>query len=489
MKILMVTAEAVPFAKSGGLGDMVSALSIALRKAGHDVRIVLPRYYNIDRDKLTQLEGPLGLFVGWREVWVAVYTTVMPGTEDLPVYFIDHEESFGREGIYGAPGEPDFHDNPMRFSILCNAAFQLCGKLEWMPDIIHSHDWSAALAPTLLKFAKRWQGFEKTAGVFTIHNLGYQGIYSRDYFSVLGIDWSQFQETGFEDWDRINFLKAGITSADMLTTVSPTYAWEITTPEEGFRMDGILRYRQDRLTGILNGVDTDVWNPAKDTTIAKKYSVKTCVAGKAANKQALQKAFSLPETDKVPLIGLVTRLADQKGIGELFGPSYGCMYRVCTELNAQVVLLGSGEQWCENEIRELERRLPNFRAHIGYNERLSHQIEAGSDFFLMPSRYEPCGLNQMYSLLYGSLPIVRRTGGLTDTVSQYDQETGAGTGFLFDHLSPDSVFDTVSWAVWAWHNKLEHIAVMRERGMKQKFGWDLAAKKYAQVYEKALTLI
>ncbi|MDR3284156.1 MAG: glycogen synthase GlgA [Treponema sp.] len=488
MKILMVTAEAAPFAKSGGLADMVSALSIALRKAGHDVRIVLPRYYSIDRGRLTQLEGPLGLSAGQREVWTAVYATVMPGTEDLPVYFIDHEESFGRDGIYGSPAEPDFHDNPVRFSVLCNAAFQICHKLNWTPDIIHGHDWPTALAPVLLKFDRRAHGFEKTASVFTIHNLGYQGVYPKQYYSFLGVNWEYFYDAGFEDWDHLNMLKAGLASSDMLTTVSPAYAREITTPEGGFHMEGILRRRQDRLAGILNGVDTDIWNPAQDKHLAKKYSYKTPAEGKIVNKKTLQQLFSLEENETVPIIGIVTRLADQKGIAELFGPAYGCMYRICTELKVQVVVLGSGEPWCEQELRALEHKLPNFRAFIGYDEVLSHRIEAGSDFFLMPSRYEPCGLNQMYSLLYGSLPIVRRTGGLADTVTQYNQETGEGTGFLFDYLSPQSVFDTVFWAVWTWYNKPKHIAVMRERGMKQQFGWDVAARKYAEVYEKALSV-
>jgi starch synthase len=489
MKILMVTAEAAPFAKSGGLADMVSALSIALRKAGHDVRIVLPRYYNIDRSRLTQLEGPLGLSAGWREIWTAVYTTEMPGTEGLPVYFIDHEESFGRDGIYGTPAEPDFHDNPVRFSILCNAAFQLCRKLGWTPDIIHSHDWPAALASVLLQFDRRAHGFGKTAGVFTIHNLGYQGVYPKHFYPLLGLGWEHFHGAGFEDWDHLNMLKAALVSSDMLTTVSPTYAREITAAEEGCRMDGILRQRQDRLAGILNGVDTELWNPAKDKHIARKYTDKTLTEGKEMNKKALQQLFSLAEDDTVPLIGMVTRLADQKGIAELFGPAYGCMYQICMELKVQVVILGSGESWCEQELRELGHKLPNFRAFIGYNEALSHRIEAGSDFFLMPSRYEPCGLNQMYSLLYGSLPIVRRTGGLADTVTQYNQQTGEGTGFLFDYLSPKSVFDTVSWAVWTWHNKPKHIADMRARGMKQQLGWDVAAKKYEEVYRQALELI
>ncbi len=485
MKILMVSAEAVPFAKTGGLADAVSALAIVLHKLGHDVRIVMPRYYKIDRSKLTQLPGPMGVSAGYTEAWTAVYSAVMPGTENLPVYFIDHEQSFGRDGVYGTPSESDFHDNPYRFSILCHGAFQLCRKLDWYPDVVHAHDWSAALAPVLLKFAERHDGFEKTSSVFTIHNLGYQGVYGKHNYPATGLDWNCFYAAGFEDWDRMNFLKAGLTSADMLTTVSPTYAHEIQSPAAGFRMDSLLRYRSADLVGILNGVDTDVWNPAKDPLIAAKYTAKT-IAKKDVNKAALQQRMGLPVDPEVPLIGIITRLADQKGVAELFAPTYGSMYRICSEMKLQVVVLGAGERWCEDELRSLESKLPNLKAYVGYDESLSHQIEAGSDFFLMPSRYEPCGLNQMYSLLYGTLPIVHRTGGLADTVQNYNEQTGDGTGFMFDELTPQSVFDTVGWAMYAWYNKKEHIKQMRLRGMKQQFGWDVAAEKYLDVYKRAL---
>lgn len=486
MKILMVTAEAVPFAKTGGLADAVSALAIVLNKLGHDVRIVMPRYYKIDRSTLEPLEGPMGVPAGYIEAWTEVYQGTMPSTKDLPVYFIDHEQSFGRDGVYGTSADPDFHDNPYRFSVLCHGAFQLCRKIDWYPDIIHAHDWSAALAPVLLRFIQRYNGFQKTASVFTIHNLGYQGVYGKYNYPATGLDWNFFYAAGFEDWDRINFLKAGLTSADMLTTVSPTYAQEIQTPSSGFRMDALLRHRSQDLVGILNGVDTDVWNPSKDTFIAENYSVKN-LEGKAKDKAELQKRMGLPVDPDVPLFGIITRLADQKGVAELFAPTYGSMYKICTEMKVQVVVLGAGERWCEDELRALESKLPNFKAYIGYDESLSHQIEAGSDFFIMPSRYEPCGLNQMYSLLYGTLPIVRRTGGLADTVQNYNQETGEGTGFMFDELTPQSVFDTVGWAVYAWYNKKDHILAMQKRAMAQDFSWEASAEGYLEVYKKALS--
>lgn len=484
MKILMVTSEAVPFAKTGGLADAVSALSIALSKAGHDVRIVMPRYYRIDRSKLTLLPGPMGVHPGYQEIWTSVYESVLPDSK-VPVYFIDHEQSFGRDGIYGVPSETDFNDNPQRFSLLGHAAFQLCRKLEWYPDIIHAHDWAAAIAPILLKFNERHGNFEHTASVFTIHNIGYQGVYGKHLFPYTGLSWDNFYAAGFEDWDRMNFLKAALVSSDRLTTVSPTYAKEIQRPEFGFRMDGILRYRSGDLTGILNGVDTEIWNPAKDPLIHTKYTAKT-IDKKKHNKEALQIKMGLPVDPEVPLIGIITRLVDQKGVSELFGPAYGSAWRICTEINIQMVVLGSGEQWCENELSSLNKSLPNFSAYIGYDESLSHLIEAGSDFFLMPSRYEPCGLNQMYSLLYGTLPIVRNTGGLADTVENYNEQTGEGTGFVLENLTPQSIYDTVGWAAYAWFNKRDHINKMRLRGMSSKFGWDTSAKQYEDVYKSAL---
>jgi len=495
----MVTSEAVPFAKTGGLADMVSSLSISLAKLGHEVNIVLPRYYAIDRGSLTLLPGAMGVPVGGGEEWSAVYRAVLPGSakkNPVNVYFIDHEIFFGKDGIYGIPSEPDFLDNPRRFTFFCRAAFQLCRKLGWYPDIIHAHDWSAAMAVVYLKFAERFisvdpsgtGNFDNTVSVLTIHNLGYQGIYYKDNYRYAGLGWDVFYNAGFEDWNMMNFLKAGLYSADRLNTVSPNYAEQTKTQADGFGLDGVLRYRCEDYTGILNGIDTSVWNPGKDPLIPVNYSVKD-MAGKAAAKKALQQFFNLPEDPDVPLIGMVTRLSDQKGVGELFGPGYGSAWSICNDMKLQFVLVGTGELWCEHEIRSLCSRLPNFRAHLGYNEKLSHLVEAGSDFFLMPSRYEPCGLNQLYSLAYGTLPIVRRTGGLADTVENYNETTGTGTGFMFDDLTPSSIYNTVGWAVWAWYNARDHIEDMRLHAMKQDFSWEKSAKKYIALYEETLKIV
>lgn len=486
MKILMVSAEAVPFAKTGGLADAVSAMAAALSEAGHDVKIVIPRYYKIDTKKLEHLPGAMGVAAGQVEAWTGVFETKMPGVPKVSVYFIDHEASFGRDGIYGSKWESDYHDNPYRFAILCHGAFQLCRKLDWYPDIVHAHDWSAALAPVILKHVLRgWGPFTHTASVLTIHNQGYQGQYGKDKFPALGIDWGLYYGAGLEHEGGFNFLQGGVSSADMITTVSPTYAWEIQTPPGGFGMDGLLRVRGDVVRGILNGCDVDTWNPKKDKLIPANFD-STNMKGKAKCKKALQEAMGLEVDPNVPVIGIVTRLVDQKGIAEIFAPTYGCMYDVCTQMKVQFAVLGSGEGWCEDEIRSLQSKLPNMRAYVGYDEKLSHLIEAGSDFFLMPSHYEPCGLNQMYSLLYGTLPIVRRTGGLADTVENYNERTGEGTGFMFDAITPLAVHNTIGWAVWAYYNRKEHIKQMQLRGMNKDFTWARSAAGYEAVYKEAL---
>ena len=484
MKILMVTSELIPFAKIGGLADVVTALSQALSKKGHDVRIVMPRYYKIDRKNLHAVPGAMAVHLGVFEHWVAIYETVLPNTK-VRVYFIDHEQSFGREGIYGTSFEPDFSDNPKRFSILAHTAIQVCKKQGWIPDVIHAHDWATGLVPALLKLHEKDTEFSKTASIFTIHNVGYQGIYPKHSFPDTGLDWNEFYSSGFEDWDRINFLKSAIISADKITTVSPTYAEEIKQPEFSFRMDGILRYRAEDLTGILNGVDTAIWDPANDEYIPYKYDSKH-LEEKEKNKAVLQERMGLNIDPTVPLFGIISRLVDQKGISELFGPMYGSVFKICTDIKLQLVVLGAGEAWCEKELCSLSERLPNLGIYIGHNEELAHLIEAGSDFFLMPSRYEPCGLNQMYSLLYGTLPIVRKTGGLADTIENYNELKGSGTGFVLEHLSPKSIYDTVGWAAYAWYNKKDHIIKMRKRAMSQKFGWHIAAEKYLDVYSKAI---
>ena len=315
--------------------------------------------------------------------------------------------------------------------------------------------------------------------------MGYQGVYGKENFPALGLDWNLYYGAGLEHHGAINLLQSALSCADMITTVSPTYAREIQSPEGGFGLDGLLRVRSDCVRGVLNGCDLDTWNPSKDKLLPANFDYKN-LENKKKCKEELQKRMGLPVNPNVPVFGIVTRLADQKGIAEIFAPNYGCMYSMCKNMEIQFAVLGSGEKWCEQEIINLQNVLPNMRAFVGYDESLSHLIEAGSDFFLMPSRYEPCGLNQMYSILYGTLPIVRRTGGLADTVEQYNENTGDGTGFLFDSLTPDAIYNTVGWATYAYYNKKDHIKKMQERGMQKDFSWDRSVDGYVNVYSEAL---
>jgi len=484
MKILMVSSEATPFAKAGGLADAVSALSRALQRAGHDVRILLPRYYCVDRTKLERVTESFSVEWPAGSIQAGLYKSVLPSSK-VPVYFIDHEGLFGRDGIYGTKAEPDFADNTERFGLLSRAAFKLCRHLSWFPDILHAHDWPTSLVPVYLRELERGGDFARTASVLTVHNLGYQGAYPAGRFPSTGLPWERFGPAGFERGSTLNLLAAGIHSADFLTTVSPTYAREIQTPALGAGLDGLLRHRSASLVGILNGVDESEWNPESDPHIPRTYGPAS-LSAKDESKARLQAAMGLPIDPTVPLIGMTTRLSEQKGIGELFGPLHGSAWRICTEMRVQMAILGSGETWCEDELRSLASRLPNFRARIGYDEALAHLITAGSDFFLMPSHYEPCGLAQLYALRYGTLPIVRRTGGLADTVENYDETSGSGTGFMFDQLTPSSVFDTAGWAVWAWYNRPAQVLEMRKRAMSRVFSWDRSAAEYLKLYEMAL---
>jgi starch synthase len=496
MKILMAASEAVPFAKSGGLGDAISALSLNLAKLGHEVRVVIPRYFIVDREKyqLRDLSMELTTSVGPKQISCAVYTATMPDSppkNPVQVYFIEHNQFFGeKKGIYGQQDEPDYFDNPRRFTFFSRIIFELCRRLGWYPDILHSHDWQTALIPVFLKYGERKDGFAKTASILTIHNLGYQGIYDKNNYPFTGLNWDIFNQAGFEDWNMMNFLKAGIFCADKLNTVSIRYAQETQTQAFGFRLDTALRHRSSDYIGILNGVDTTIWNPRSDPYLSElykiKYGIKDLKTGKSEAKKILQREFGLPENPDVPVVGMATRLTEQKGVGELFGPSYGSIWDICHHMELQMVVIGTGDSWCEEEIRKISIELSNFKAKIEYNESASHLIEAGSDFFLMPSRYEPSGLNQMYSLAYGTLPIVRNTGGLADTVENFNQKTGEGTGFLFDQLTPRAIYDTVGWANWAYYNRRPQIEAMRVRAMKIDFSWETPAKKYEEMYRQAV---
>jgi len=484
LKVLMVTSEVVPFAKTGGLGDMVAALASELARQGHDVRVVLPRYYSVEIARLQRIGGPLSVPLGLEEEWCAVYQSRLPEA-GVPVYFLDHEVLYGRDGIYGTRTEPSFHDNLRRFALLSRGAFQLCRSLDWFPDVMHVHDWPAAVVPVCLNTREKDGPFAGTGSMLTIHNLGHQGVFPADDFRHFPLPPELYGTAGFESPNGINVLQAGIHNADILTTVSPTYAQEIQTPALGCGLDALLRRRNADLFGVLNGMDYEMWNPETDIRIAANYSHND-LSGKAINKAALQEAMGLDVDPTVPVFAMVSRLAEQKGFGELCGPTHGSLYSICSELELQFVILGTGEAWCEEELLVLDAKLPNLSVALEFNDPLAHLIEAGADFFLMPSVYEPCGLSQMYSLRYGTLPIVRRTGGLADTVENYNQHTAEGTGFVFDQLNPRAIADTVGWALWAWYNRSEDIVTMRRRAMQVRFPWEASALRYAELYQWAI---
>ncbi len=477
--VFFVASECAHFVKAGGLGDVVGALPIALRQLGIDARIVIPRYDVIPAEGLFRHDAPLGVPLGGGEAWAGVLETRLPGS-DVPVYLLDHEGLFGRGYLYDPPGAIAT-DNLVRFAFLCRGALQLCKSLGFFPDVFHLHDWPSALVPVYLTTTEAGGPLGLSASLLTIHNLAHQAKFPGADLPQTGIPASQFRPDGLEDHGGVSPFKGGLYQATKLTTVSPTYAQEIRTREGGAGLDGLLRFRGADLVGILNGIDESVWNPATDPWISAPFDDED-LFGKARCKQDLQRELALAERDDVPLIGVVSRLSGQKGTDVILA----ALNRLL-DLDVQIVILGSGDSAAEGYLSmRSQRGGDRFRAWIGFNEPLAHRIEAGADMFLMPSRFEPCGLNQMYSQRYGTLPIVRATGGLVDTVENYDAATGLGTGFMLWDLNVDSLVATVKWAVDTYRNHPDDFRAMQRRAMKKRFGWDTAAKAYAQVYDWAV---
>jgi starch synthase len=483
LKIAMIASECVPFAKTGGLADVVGALPAALRRLGHDVIVVMPKYTAIDdaRYQLRRHFGQMGVWMGNAEEWCAVDVTRT--TDDVPVYFIEFDKYFDRPGLYNDQDLEDYPDNPQRFAFLTRAALQLCRDMGFSADVVHAHDWQTALAAAYLK-VWHWNDavLGQAASMLTIHNIGYQGVFPTDAYDYIGLQWGNFTPAKLEDHGRMNFLKGGIHYADLVNTVSPTYADETRTPEYAHGMAPYLNDRGDDYIGILNGVDYSKWDPTVDSLIPAQYS-RHDLRGKAVCKEKLQQRFGLEVDPEIPIVGVVSRLAHQKGL-DVLAQSIGA---ITSNMRVQLVLLGSGDKVLEAFYGGLPTRYPGrVGAHIGYSNELAHWIEAGSDFFIMPSRYEPCGLNQIYSLKYGTLPIVRNTGGLADTVAQYDERTGGGTGFKFDELSPRAVYYAVGWAISTWYDRRHHIGKMRRQGMAADFSWEESAHQYVQAYHRAI---
>ncbi len=479
----MPASECVPFAKEGGLADVVGALPKYLAAMGHDVRVVIPRYYRVDRERfgLTPLPGVLVVPMGiCGNMYCGVYEGRIPES-GVPVYFLEHEEFYGRAGLYEKDNE-SFLDNDNRFIFLARAALELCRMLDFRPDVIHVHDWHTAAVPVYLNTIYRDDPYVGgAASLLTVHNMQHQGQFYEGAMDVLGVGWDQFTYLGLEKDNEVNLLKGGIYNATLLNTVSEGYAREMQTDAFGWGLEGVVRERATDLHGILNGVDYTEWNPETDPLIPATYGIDD-LSGKGLCKRELQREMGLPVRDDVPVFGLVSRLVKQKGIDVLAE----AIPRIL-ELDLQVVMLGAGEPWAHFYFGDVMAAHPDrFALRVGYDNRLAHRIEAGADFFLMPSAFEPCGLNQMYSLRYGTLPVVRAVGGLDDSVENFDERTGAGTGFKFHDLTAGALFDTVGWAVHTWYNRKDALQRLIRQAMAQRFTWEDAARRYELLYRLAV---
>ncbi len=475
MRILFVASEGLPFSKTGGLADVVEALPKALVAQGHDVAVVLPRYRNtqIKNIVIKSLTIPMGTSLRFPRI----ADGARPG--GVQYFFVDDPQYFDREQLYGVGGR-DYPDNAERFAEFARAAIELAKQL-WMPDVIHCHDWQSALVPVLLRTA--YTPDPQLSGIpviFTIHNMGYHGLFARDALARIGLPDSLFRIDALEFFGHLNYLKGGLLFSDYLTTVSRKYAEEIQTTEYGQGLDGVVRTRADHLVGILNGVDYSVWNPEVDSLIATRYSASD-LSGKQACKRDLLAAFQLPEENlQRPLIGIVSRFADQKG--------FDLLAQVADELMQEdiaIVALGSGEAKHERMFRELSQQFPERLAvKIAYDNTLAHKIEAGADIFLMPSRYEPCGLNQIYSLRYGTVPVVRATGGLDDTIEPFDPASGRGTGFKFSEYTGPALLAALHEALATYGHKTAWRR-LQANGMAKDFSWNASALEYGRLYDVA----
>ncbi len=491
MRILFIASEVDPFAKTGGLADVASALPKALAALGHDVRIVMPLYRQVNRDKLglrqttIRVSVPVGAQTREGHVWEArlpALTTTGPKSR-VAVYFVECAPLFDREGLYQDQGK-DHPDNLERFSFFSQAALRMLPALKWQPEVVHCHDWQASLACAHLARGPLGQEsfFSSMGSVLTVHNLAYQGLFPRDQWPLTQLPDAAFSIEGLEFYGKINCLKGGMVSAGLLTTVSPTYAREIQTQEFGCGLEGVLNVRGEELIGIVNGIDPEEWNPQTDPHLHVPYSAER-LASKSLCKLSLQKSQRLPERHDL-LIGMIQRLAEQKG--------FDIFVQAIEELMAmplQVVILGTGDPVYHQQLEQLAKRFPERLAvNLKFDNALAHQIEAGADAFLMPSRFEPCGLNQMYSMRYGTVPIVKRVGGLTDTVVDVTPATIAAktaTGFVFAEHSARALVDAVKRALAAFRDHGLWTGLV-QTGMRQDCSWSRSAHAYVQVYEQAL---
>ena len=482
LKVLFLSPEAVPFAKTGGLADVAGSLPGALKHLGVDIRTVMPLYEMVRKSNarlkllIEDLKIPLGRKTLTARVWEA------KGVGKVTAYFLEQDDLFNRPNLYG-DARGDYHDNLERFSFYSHGVLRIAERLSFSPDLIHCNDWQSGLVPALLTgpYAKNSVvGASKT--IFTIHNLGYQGIFPAEKLCVTGLPRDDFfQMEGLEFWGNISLLKAGIVYSDAITTVSPTYARQIQTDEYGMGMEGILRHRKSSLCGILNGVDYKVWNPAKDSNLSDQYSPRK-IAGKSLDKESLLQEMNLNQSLKdKPLLGMISRLDSQKGLDILVK-----ILDDILSLDVGLVILGAGNASIQNALKKATKNHPGrVEISIGFDERLAHRILAGADMFLIPSRYEPCGLTQMYALKYGTIPIVRATGGLEDTVVPFNTQTGQGNGFTFMDYKPGPFFAAIRDAVDLYHDTASW-KKLRSNAMKENFSWGRSARSYLDLYRSTL---
>jgi starch synthase len=497
LQILLASSEVAGFAKTGGLADVAGTLPRALARRGHRVAVVMPYHRAVRYGKREVMPTPhvLNVPIGNRVLACRVFRATLPKS-DVPIFFVDAPDYFDRDdpstgrGLYQQtmPGgyKADYPDNAERFTFFSRAVMEIIPAIGFVPDVIHANDWQTGLIPVYVSEMLRvWPEYARVRSVFTIHNIAYQGMFNRGVMEITGLPGYLFNHAQLEYHGHLNYLKSGVVFADAVNTVSPTYAREIQTAEYGCGLEGLLGQNRHKLSGIVNGVDYGEWDPAGDPHIPARYDTETVFENKPLNKVELQKQYRLPVDPSKPVLGLVARLVSQKGLDLVMSAAPGFL-----DLGCQLVFLGDGDREYHDQLQSFHEKHPDqVGIYLGFNEQLAHLVEAGSDLFLMPSRYEPSGLNQLYSLRYGTPPVVRATGGLADTIVNANEENirnGTGTGFSFNDYTAHALYETVKWALTLYRTRPDDFRSVVRTAMKQDWSWDRSAADYEALYRKVL---